>query len=143
MVLGGLVAGPALAVLGFVMGAKASSNLDNAWSNLATAKKVREELSVLTTACQGIKKRADLFTRTLIKLESILNTQLAKFEYIIATEGVDYSRFSESSKDLVAMLLATVQAVKALLYTPLLNENGALTDESEKVVDTVSGLLEA
>ena len=143
MVLGGLVAGPALAVLGFVMGAKACSNLDNARSNLATAKEVKAKLEVLTTACNGIKKRSDLFTRTLIKLESILNTQLAKFEYIIATEGVDYSKFSDSSKNLVAMLLGTVQAVKALLDTPLLNDAGALTDESEKVVNSVKGLLEA
>ena len=41
------------------------------------------------------------------------------------------------------MLLGTVQAVKALLDTPLLNDAGALTDESEKVVNSVKGLLEA
>ena len=143
MVLGGLVAGPALAVLGFVMGAKASSNLDNARSNLATAKKVEAELAILITTCKGIKKRSDLFTKTLIKLESILNMQLAKFEYILATEGVDYANFSESSKNLVAMLLGTVQAVKALLDTPLLTDDGALTTESETVVKSVRGLLEA
>ena len=143
MVLGGLVAGPALAVLGFVMGAKASSNLDNARSNLATAKKVKAELAVLITTCNGIKKRSDLFTKTLIKLEAILNMQLAKFEYILASEGVDYSSYSDSSKNLVAMLLGSVQAVKALLDTPLLNDNGSLTDDSEKVVNSVKGLLEA
>ena len=142
MVLGGLVAGPALAVLGFVMGAKASSNLDNARSNLATAKKVKAELNVLTTACKGIKNRSELFTKTLIKLESILNMQLAKFEYILASEGVDYSTYSDSSKDLIAMLLGTVQAVKALLDTPILNDNGALTEESENVVKTIRCLLE-
>ena len=142
-ILGGLVAGPALAVVGCVMGAKASANLDNAYSNLATAKKVKEELAVLTTVCNGIKKRSDLFTKTLIKLESILNMQLAKLEYIIATEGVDYSLFSEGSKNLVAMLLGTVQAVKAILDTPLLDENGTLTAESKNVINTVQGLLEA
>lgn len=142
-VLGGLVAGPVLAVVGCVMGAKASANLDNAYSNLATAKKVKEELTVLTTMCNGIKRRSDLFTKALIKLESILNMQLAKFEYIIATEGVDYSQYSNQSKNLVAMLLGTVQAVKAILDTPLLDEKGALTSESEKIIGTVNGLLEA
>ena len=142
-VLGGLVAGPALAVVGCIMGAKASANLDNAYSNLATAKKVKEELAVLTTMCNGIKRRSDLFTKALIKLESILNMQLAKFEHIIATEGIDYSKFSEGAKDLVAMLLGTVQAVKAILDTPLLDDKGALTSESQKVINTVKGLLEA
>ena len=142
-VLGGLVAGPALAVVGCIMGAKASANLDNAYSNLATAKEVKEELAVLTTMCNGIKRRSDLFTKALIKLEAILNMQLAKFEYVLATEGVDYTQFSESSKNLVAMLLGTVQAVKAILDTPLLDEKGALTSESQKVIGTVNGLLKA
>ena len=93
--------------------------------------------------CNGIKRRSDLFTKALIKLESILNMQLAKFEYIIATEGVDYSQYSNQSKNLVAMLLGTVQAVKAILDTPLLDEKGALTSESEKIIGTVNGLLEA
>lgn len=140
-VLGGLVAGPALAVIGIVMGAKASKKLDDAYSNLATARKVKAELDVLVTACDGIRKRADLFVRTMIKLKSILNRQLAQLEYIVSTEGVDYSTYSESSKNLVAMILGTVQAVKALLDTPILNEDGSLTTESEQVVEAVKGAI--
>lgn len=143
MVLGGIVAGPALAVTGIVMDAKASRNLDNARSNLAKAQEVKAELAVLTTACNGIKRRADLYTKTLIKLESILNMQQAKVEYIIATEGVDYATFGKNSKEQVAMLLGTVQAIKALLDTPLLNEDGGLTAESKQVVTAIKGLLDA
>lgn len=142
-VLGGLVAGPALAVIGIVVGASASKKLDDAYANLATARKVEAELKVLVSACEGIRKRAGLFTRTLIKLKSILNRQLAQLEYIISTEGVDYSVYSESSKNTVAMILGTVQAVKALLDTPILNEDGSLTSESETVVNAVRGALNA
>ena len=52
-VLGGIVAGPALAIVGIVMGAKASKNLDNAYSNLAQARKARAEIDVLVTACKS------------------------------------------------------------------------------------------
>ena len=45
--LGGLVAGPALAVLGFVVGAKASKNLDAANANWAKAKEFEEEMETL------------------------------------------------------------------------------------------------
>ena len=142
-VLGGLVAAPAMAVMGIIMGLKASKNLDNAKTNLVTANEVEEEMKVWISACDGIRKRSDLFTKNLIKLESILHRQLAKFEYIIATEGVDYSKYSDAAQNLVVMLLGTVQAVKALLDTPLLDEKGALTAESEKVINTVKGLLPA
>lgn len=55
MVLGGLVAGPALAVLGFTLSAKASANLDNARSNLAKAREIAESLATVRDTCYHIR----------------------------------------------------------------------------------------
>lgn len=137
MVLGGLVAGPALAVLGAVMGAKASANLDNAYSNLAKAKKAKEEVAVLVTACNGIRKRAMLFARVLAKLDVLLFPMLENFENIIKTEGADYRAYSNNAKQSIAALLSTVQATKAMIDTPILNKDGALTSESKNIADAV------
>ncbi len=137
MVLGGLVAGPALAVLGTVMGSQANANLDKAFSNLETAKKVKEEFAIMVMVCDGIRKRAMLFTRVLIKLDLLLSPMLENFENTIKTEGTDYRSYSNKSKQLIAALLSTVQAVRALLDTPLLEKDGSLTSESGIVVDTV------
>lgn len=137
MVLGGLVAGPALAVLGAVMGAKASANLDNAYSNLAKAQKAKEEIANLVTACNGIRHRADLFTRVLTKLDLLLYPMLEDFERVIAEQGTDYRRFDNNAKKMIAALLSTVQATKAMIDTPILNKDGAITEESVKVVTAV------
>ncbi len=142
MVLGGIVAGPALAIVGIVMGAKASANLDNALSNLAQAQQTREEISVLVTACDGIKRRSELFTRVLTKLDLILSPMIADFASIIDNEGTDYSQYSEPSKKILAALLATVQAVKAMLDTPILDSaTGGLTDESAAIAENIQGKL--
>ncbi len=141
MVLGGLVAGPALAVLGFVMGAKASANLDNAYANCAKAKEAEEQINVLVSACKGIKKRSDMFISLLGKLDSLLCPMLERLQKVIERDGVDYRSYSQRTKQFIAVLVSTVQAVKAVVDTPLLDEKGALTDESLKIGDSVEKFL--
>jgi hypothetical protein len=58
MMLGGLVAGPALAIMGLIIGAKATDNLEKAKTNYEEAKKAAEELVTLSVACNDIRRRA-------------------------------------------------------------------------------------
>ena len=141
MVLGGLVAGPALAVLGFVMGAKASANLDNAYSNRAKAREAEEQIEVLVTACKGIKERSDIFTNLLGKLDDLLRPMLGILQDVLENDGTDFRQYSQGTKQFIEALVSTVQAMKATLDTPLLDEKGALTDESLKIADGVTTFL--
>lgn len=142
-VLGGLVAGPALAVLGFVAGAKASSNKDKAYANLAQAKEFREEMYTLVSACQGIRLRANLFTRVLLQLDSLFAPMVYELNHIIATVGTDYAAFTPEQKKTVAASLSLAGAIKSILDTPILNEDGSLTEESLAAAGAVRPLLDA
>ena len=142
-VLGGLVAGPALCVLGVVMGAKASKKLDDAYSNLAEAKKAKAELDVLVTACKAIKARCELFTNLLIRVDYLMMKQNQNFERIINAEGTDYMTYSEASKQGVMAVLATAKAYKALIDTPLLDEKGKLLDNTMDIAQAIQKQLEA
>lgn len=133
-VLGGVVAGPALAIAGFVMGNKAEENLNNAYSNLAKAKEIAEELNVLSAANEAIAKRTRLFSIQLDKLRKLFSLQIDVMVGIIRDEGIDYSKFSPSSQSCIAAVVATAQAVKAILDTPILDKAGALTAESEEIL---------
>ncbi|MDD2478672.1 MAG: hypothetical protein PHS31_02125 [Victivallaceae bacterium] len=138
MILGGLVAGPALAVLGAVMGASASTKLNSAYSNLAKAKKVSEELKVLTIACNAIKRRSKVFHRLLMKVDLLFVPMIDNLELIIQKDGTDYRKYSVESKQGIAALLAAAKAFKALVDTPLLDKDGALTDESKSIADSIA-----
>jgi hypothetical protein len=142
VVLGGLVAGPALAILGLVMGAKASANLDNAWSNMAQAQKLAEELQAGASACNAIRRRAFLFLRLLMRLDCLLMPLVFAMEEIVRVKGEDYLAFNAEEKHTVAMAAALVAAIKAALDTPLLTESGALASESEKTADTLKRLVD-
>ena len=133
-VLGGLVAGPALAVLGGVVGARASANLDKAYSNLSKAKEYREEMDAAFDLCVGIRKRSAMFSRFLISLNAIFEPLIYEMSQIILNRGVDFMNFSDDEKKVVAEAMAMAGAIKSILDTPILDDDGNLTLESDKIV---------
>ena len=140
-VLGGLVAGPALAVLGIVVGAKASANLDKAYSNLANAKEFKEEMDAASALCIGIRKRAAMFNRFLLSLNSIFEPLVYEMSQIIERNGTDFRLYSSEDKTVIAESMAMAGAIKSILDTPILDVDGNLTPESGKIISLTKGQL--
>ena len=142
-VLGGLVAGPALAVMGFIVGAKASKSKDQAYSNLAKAHEYKEEAQLIESICKGIRMRANLYERMLIKLDTVFLPLVYSLENIIGRSGTNYATFSYEEKKIVASSMAVAGAIKAILDTPILTEEGNLTAESLDVANKVNNFLKS
>ncbi len=143
MVLGGLVAGPALAAMGFVVGAKASANREESRANLAKASEYEEEVETVQVLCKAIRMRANMFERLLIKLDAIFEPLTESLAQIIETSGTDFSHYLEEEKAVVAANLSVAKAIKAVLDTPILTEDGNLTNESEAIVEPVQKMIAA
>ena len=141
-VLGGLVAGPALAIMGFIVGAKASANKEKAYANLAEANKFREEAKTASAACRAIRLRAELFSRMLMKLDALFEPLVYSLQDIIETAGTDYSTYSDDQKATVAASLSLAGAIKSIIDTPILTEDGKLTSSSMDTVQEVNELIE-
>ena len=130
-ILGGVVAAPALLVLGCVLGSKASKNLDNARSNYAEAEKYREEMSTLCSVCKKISERASFFRNTIDVFDKANDTSTDVLHRYIDTFGTNFKSYPSDAKENIAMMTKNVIVIKKLLDTPILNENGALSSESE------------
>ena len=133
-VLGGLVAGPALLVMGLIGGAKASKELENARANQAQAQVICEELHQGGLACEAIQRRCNMFYNLLARLDAYFLPLEYRMEDIVESEGEDYRQYHPESKKTVAACAAAVSSIKAVLDTPLLTEDGSLTEESEAIV---------
>ncbi len=142
-VLGGLVAAPALAVLGLFMGASASKNLDNAKTNRAKARQFSYEMDTAASLCNGIRRRSYMFERLLMRLESSLHDANTALRAAISTYGTDYRYFSQEGKKTTAAAASLAKAVKTILDTPILTEDGKLTTESLTAANDVRGILPA
>ncbi len=140
-VLGGLVAGPALMVMGFVAGAAAKKNLDKAYTNRAEAIQISEQLSAAALQCEAIRRRTYMFYNLLARLDSFFLPLIYKMEDIFKAEGDDYSQYSADSKKVIASCASIAVSIKTVLDTPLLTDDGVLTDESSATVVSVEDRL--
>lgn len=144
MVLGGLVAGPALAIMGFVIGAKANANREKAYSDLQKARAYKEEMVTAGALCEGIRKRSNMFYRLLIQLDEVFAPLVYFLEQIVESGVTDYNTLLLGQQKMIAESYAMAEIVKAVLDTPILTEEGNLTPESEKrAVNVKKSLLMA
>lgn len=141
-VLGGLVAGPALAVLGIVAGAKASKNLDAAMANYAQAREFEEEMKAASDMCNAIRRRSVIFNRFLLRLQTVFDPLIFEMSQIIEYKGTDFRAFTDEEKKIVASAMSLAGAVKAVLDTPILNDDGNLTEESGVIVENTQKKIE-
>ena len=142
-VLGGMVAGPALAILGIVMSATASKKLDKAYANKAEAQKIAAELNAATVMCNGIRRRAYMFQRLLVKIDILFHPLVWELEKLLVIAGSDYREYTDEQKKTVAMALSMAGTIKAILDTPILTEDGKLTEESEKIGMEIQKVISA
>ena len=141
VVLGGLVAGPALMVVGLAAGKAAEKNLDQAYTNKFEAIRISEELSAASLQCEAIRRRTYMFYDLLARLDSYFLPLIWKMEEIIGTLGDDYSTYPTDAKKAIASCASIAVTIKSVLDTPLLTEDGLLTDGSAAVLSATQEKL--
>ena len=131
VVLGGLVAGPALAVGGVLLASQAKKALNNAYSNVHEAEIFAKQSEGICITLDEIALRTNQIKSILDRLNFRLVSSINDLKIIIETQGTDYSTYKESSKKKIYKLLQIVQVVKMILDTPILSDDGNLTAESK------------
>ncbi|MBB5182676.1 hypothetical protein [Catenisphaera adipataccumulans] len=140
-VLGGLVAGPALMVMGFVTSTAAKKNLENAYINQEEANQINEQLSAASLQCESIRRRSYMYYNLLARLDAYFLPLIYRMEDILKNEGNDYRNYSSESKKIIASCASFAVTIKSLLDTPILTEAGSLTEESETTIKNVQAKL--
>ena len=145
-VLGGLVAGPALLVMGLVAGKAAKKNLEKAYINRDEAIQIAEELSAGALQCEAIRRRTYMFYNLLARLDAYFLPLIFSMEDVFKNEGDDYRLYTQDSKKVIASCASVAVTIKSVLDTPILTDDGLLTEESgtnavkiQKSIDTISG----
>ena len=131
MVLGGIVAVPALLILGCVMGAKASKNLEEAKSNFAKANDYAEQMKLLCSTCRKIAKHSDFMCKAITSWAGECDKGVIWLKEAIDRYGTEWSGFPAEAKNRVAMLGSMVKLLKTLLDKKILTEDGKPSRESE------------
>lgn len=141
LVLGGLVAGPALLVMGLIAGKTAKKGLDQAYTNRAEAVQIAAQLNTASLQCETIRRRTYVFYNLLARLDTYFMPLIYKMSDIVKAEGDDYSKYSADSKKVIASCASVAISIKSVLDTPLLTDDGLLTEASEDTATNIEGFL--
>ena len=109
---------------------------------LAKAGEIREELKTAGTLCDGIRKRCDMFTDLLAKLDTLFVPLIHSMEKAIKTHGNDFQTFTVDEKKAVCAAATIAGTIKKVLDTPILTKDGKLTVKSGNVVKEISAKVE-
>lgn len=109
---------------------------------LAEAERLREAAPNVTAACARIIKRARAFRKLLEEVNSYkFRVLIDKLKKAVDSD-VNYARYGQEEKEIVAVSCGIVKEVKTILDTPLFTEDGKLTEESELIVPRVTANLD-
>jgi len=140
-VLGGIVAGPVLAVGGMILAAKARESLANARENLSEAKVAVQEMKQASSVLNAIENVADEFSNVIKSLSKKMIFSLSKLTYVVEQFGLDYKKYDKYQKQVVYEAWTFAETMKLLLETPLLNQQGSLSGHYQKALDVGYELL--
>jgi hypothetical protein len=133
-VLGGIVAGPVLAVGGMMLASKAEAAKNDAYSNKLKAELAVEHMKMAMTVTMAIENQLMDMNKLIIKLDNIFTPLLSSFTQLVE-RSVNYKEYSELDKKQVYVTVSTVQMLKMLLDTPILNSEGLPTQQSQQIID--------
>lgn len=138
MVLGGIVAGPALAIFGHVLGNKGEEALNKARSNLEQAHTIRYQASLMVNKLEAIAEVTTLANTTFSSVSSHLRRAVSDLKKVLESEGNDFGNYTEQGKIGVFRAVKFAQLLKAMIDTPILDQDGNLILSTEKRVRDVS-----
>lgn len=138
LVLGGLVAAPALAIFGYFIGSKGEEALANAQSNLEKANSFADSMNKVCDQLVVIQKVTTLANKTFSNTCTRLRQSVGELRKVIVKNDVDYQTFAIEDREVVFQSVKYAQLIKALIDTPIIDSNGNLVLSTQKRVDDIA-----
>lgn len=133
-VLGSIAVGPGLLAMGLILSAKSQQEIDKALTNKDQLDAAVSEMESAISMVIAIRRRAAMLYNLLVRLDSRLLALTWQMQDIVENEGYDYRMYQQESKNIIIMAYTTLCSVKAVLDTPLLMEDGSLSEKSAKLL---------
>ena len=141
IVLGGVVAGPILAVGGAMLAASAEAAVDDAKRNLAKAHAIFNEKMIAAKTTRAIGNAAHAIAGLIEQLSEVADGLIAQIQKIREQKD-DFQTFTQAEKAILANAFLCMGGISALVRAPLIKENGALDVAIRDVRDQAKDLVD-
>lgn len=142
------IAAPVVLFTGISASMKADENLEKANVMRAEAEEACEKMAVAQNLCIAIKDRSNMYDKLLYDLDSMYGTCTVLLDQVTRKKVKKAHRKTLTSADftaeelkLIAVTRALTAAVKAVIDTPILSENGNISSKSQSVYNSTMKAL--
>ncbi|MCQ2856211.1 sortase [Helicobacter pylori] len=134
-VVGGLIAGPALAILGAVRADDMEEKLENAKAYCSQVEVAVKKVDVMIDDLRSVEKMADLFTKQITKFDALFFSLAQDAIATMKKHHYDTSRYNQKEKDQLSVTVSTLMTLSAFLKVPIMDEHQKLNEKAQKALN--------
>ncbi|BCJ02924.1 sortase [Helicobacter pylori] len=142
-VLGGLVAGPALAILGAMSADKMKEKLEKVKAYYSQVEKAVKKADAIIDQFQAIEKMAKLFTRQITKCDALLFLLSQDAIATMKKHNYNHSLYSQEEKDQLCIAVSTLMTLSAFLKVPIIDKHQKLQEKAKRALEIMKGQMDS
>lgn len=141
--IGGLVAGPALAILGALSAAKMEKKRDDAKDYYSQVEAVAKKADVIVDNLQAVRKVVDLFTKQITRIDALFFSLSQDAIATMKKHHYDTSRYNQKEKDQLCVTVSTLSSLSAFLKAPIMDKHQKLNKKAKNALNLMRDQVNA
>ncbi len=142
-VLGGLVAGPALAILGALSADEMEKKRDDAKAYLSQAEAAVKKADAMIDNLQAVRKMVDLFTRQITKIDALFFSLSQDAIATMKKHNYDISRYNQKERDQLSVTVSTLMTLSAFLKVSIMDKHQKLNEKAQNALNLMRDQMNA
>ncbi|MFP6271356.1 sortase [Helicobacter pylori] len=134
-VLGGIVAGPALAILGALSADEMEKKREDAKAYLSQVEVAVKKADVVVDNLQAVRKVVDLFTRQITKFDALFFSLSQDAIATMKKHNYDTSLYNQKEKDQLCVTVSTLSSLSAFLKVSIMDEHQKLNKKAQNALN--------
>lgn len=134
-VFGGLVAGPALAILGAMSADEMEEKLEKAKAYYSQVEKAVKKADAIIDQFQAIEKMAKLFTKQITKCDALLFSLSQDAIATMKKHNYNHSLYSQEERDQLCVAVSTLMTLSAFLKVPIIDKDQKLQEKVQRALE--------
>ncbi|RVZ12777.1 sortase [Helicobacter pylori] len=139
----GLLAGPALAILGAISADEMEKKRDDAKAYLSQVEAAVKKADVVIDNLRSVEKMADLFTRQITKFDALFFSLSQDAIATMKKHHYDTSRYNQKEKDQLSVTVSTLSTLSAFLKVPIMDEHQKLNKKAQNALNLMQNQINA
>ncbi len=143
MAIGGLVAGPALAILGAMSADEMEEKLEKAKAYYSQVEKAVKKADAIIDQFQAIEKMAKLFTRQITKCDALFFSLSQDAIATMKKHNYDCSLYNQEERDQLCVTVSTFMTLSAFLKVPIIDKDQKLQEKAKRALEIMKEQMDS